>query len=94
MFAPEKHLPSPATEKSYLTPPQLAKLWGVSPEKVYAFIRSGELRAINLASRPGGRPRYAIDPADVAAFERSRQVVTNSKRNAPRRKATPVKNYF
>lgn len=80
--------------QSYFTPPQLAKLWGVSPEKVYAFIRSGQLRAINLASRQGGRPRYAIDPADVAEFEGSRQVVANPTRGAPRRKATPVKNYF
>ncbi|MBL9165819.1 MAG: helix-turn-helix domain-containing protein [Planctomycetaceae bacterium] len=80
--------------QSYFTPPQLAKRWGVSPEKIYTFIRSGELPAINLASRRGGRPRYSIDSAEVAAFERSRQVVTNPTRGAPRRKGTPVKNYF
>jgi hypothetical protein len=51
-----------------LTPPQLAKRWGVSPDKVLAWIRSGELRASNIAKRAGGRPRYLIDPAEAEAF--------------------------
>ena len=38
-----------------LTPPQLAKEWGVDVDKVYAFIRSNELRATNTAIKPGGR---------------------------------------
>src|SRR5437660_5835359 len=43
--------------KVKLTPPEVAKMWGITPEKVIAFIRSGELRAINVATRLGGRPR-------------------------------------
>ena len=51
-----------------LTPPQLAERWSVGPDKVLAWIRSGELRASNIAKRAGGRPRYLIDPADADAF--------------------------
>jgi excisionase family DNA binding protein len=57
-----------------LTPPQLARRFGVGPDKVLAWIRSGELPAINGAAKPNGRPRYLIDKADVEAFEAQRQV--------------------
>jgi hypothetical protein len=70
-----------------LTPPQVAKLWGVSPEKVIGFIRRGELRAVNLASRLGGRPRYRIDPRDMEAFERARTAIP--KLSPRKRKAPP-----
>jgi hypothetical protein len=36
------------------------------------WIRSGELRAVNAATHAGGRPRYLIDLADIAAFEAAR----------------------
>lgn len=55
-----------------LTPPQIAERLGVSPEKVIAWIRSGELKAVNVATKPNGRPRWAVDEADLAAFERRR----------------------
>jgi excisionase family DNA binding protein len=59
-------------ERSKLTPPEVARLWGVSPDKVLAWIAGGELRAVNAATRPGGRPRWLIDRADLAAFEAAR----------------------
>lgn len=61
-----------------LTPAQLAEIWQTSTDKIGVLIRSGELRAINIAKRTSRRPRYLIDPADVEAFERSRQVVPAS----------------
>ncbi|MHC4176873.1 MAG: hypothetical protein ACYSWU_05170 [Planctomycetota bacterium] len=57
-----------------LTPPVLAKRWGIGHEKVLQFIRAGELRALDLASPDSTRPRYRIDVADVAAFEQARTV--------------------
>jgi excisionase family DNA binding protein len=60
-------------DRTKLTPPELARRWGVSSDKVRAWIESGELRAINLATRPSGRPRYRIDLADVLAFEQRRE---------------------
>lgn len=61
-------------EKRKLTPPEVARLWGITGDKVIRFIRAGELRAINAAS-PGRnrRPRYLIDVDDLADFERRRE---------------------
>lgn len=65
---------SMAKTNTKFTPPQLARLWGIGYDKVVAWIRSGELRAINAATTPGGRPRYLIDEADIKSFELRRAV--------------------
>ena len=62
-----------------LTPPEIAKRWGVSPEQIIRFIRSGELRAINVATNPAGRPRFLIDIRDLQVFEQRRSVSPTSK---------------
>ncbi len=83
--------------KQKVTPPELAAIWGVGPAKVLRLIRSGELRAINLATRGCKRPRYAVDLEDVAAFERARAVVPLSEVNATRqlrRRSQTTKDYF
>ena len=85
-------------ERRKLTVPQLSRVWGVSTNKVLEFVRRGELRAINLASHRSTRPRYAIDIADIAAFEKSRQVVPDGgEATTPklrRRAPGTVKEYF
>lgn len=59
-------------ERTKVTPPELAARWGVNPDKVLFFIRSGELKAFDASLLPGqGRPRYLIDEADIEAFENS-----------------------
>jgi len=50
-----------------MTPTQAA-------DKVLTWIKSGELRAVNIATNPRGRPRYLIDLKDVEAFEARRSV--------------------
>jgi hypothetical protein len=62
-------------ERRKCTPPQVAKMWGCDVLKILRVIRTGELRAINVAS-PGRnqRPRYLIDVADLEDFERRREV--------------------
>lgn len=62
-----KHLPP-----RKLSPREVAALFGISPDKVLAWIHSGELQAVNVATRPGGRPRWRIDQADLMAFEQRR----------------------
>lgn len=62
-----------ATEEPWLTPPQLAKKFAVGVEKVLAWIRNGELRAVNVAQTTGGRPRWRISPAALEAFIRRRE---------------------
>ena len=64
----------PASSRRKLTPPQLAKQWGIDVAKVLHWIRSGELRAIDACTRRGSRPRYLIDQADIAVFEERRSV--------------------
>jgi hypothetical protein len=85
-------------KRQTLTPPQLAKQWGVSTTKVKHFIRTGELRAFNLAASNCHRPRYVIDVADIEAFKRARQVVPDGGESTTtklrRRAAASVKEFF
>lgn len=55
-----------------LSPPQVAELTGSAPETVIEWIKTGFLKASNLAT--GQRPRYMVKPADLDAFLASRQV--------------------
>lgn len=75
------------TERAY-TPPQLAKRWAVSPDRIRAMIRSGRLAAFNLAD-PGERPQFRIGADAVEAFERGQEVQTPVRRQA-RRRLPPV----
>lgn len=58
----------------FLTPPQVGELLGVGHDKILTFIRSGELSAVNLAARCGGkRPRWRISRDDLDDFLRRRR---------------------
>ena len=71
--------------KRKVTPVELAREYGVCPSKIHEWIRSGELRAINAARSPNGRPRYLIDRADILDFE-DRRAVLPPEPPAPRRR--------
>ena len=78
-----------------LTPPELARQWRIKPEKILAWIRSGELRAINVATEQRGRPRYLIEPDEVEAFEQRRAVVERPVLNRRRgQRSNGVPHYF
>jgi len=70
------------TAKTRITPPELARRWGISPDKVLSWIRNGELRAVNVATNSNSRPRFVIDEKDIAAFEERR--ANGSKQTPPR----------
>lgn len=56
------------------TPPALARLLGVRADTVVAWIRAGELPAVDV-SRPGTqRPRYRVLPDEWERFLRRRAV--------------------
>jgi excisionase family DNA binding protein len=78
-----------AEQKKKLTPAEVAELWGVAASTVIGWIKSGRLRAVNVSKNASSqRPRYRIDSADLADFERLRQV--GAPEPAPsRRKKTP-----
>jgi transposase len=84
---------TPARQKT--SPPKLAKRWGIDSSKIIGWIRSGELRAVNLATRTTGRPRWAIDEADIELFEARRSATPPLKTaRRQRRKNTSVIEFF
>lgn len=88
--------PAPGAEVNrLLTPPEVARRWRVRHDKVLTWIRSGELRAINVATKPDGRPSYRVDPDDLRAFANRRTVVTSPRQpKRKRRQKQPSKEYF
>jgi hypothetical protein len=64
--------------KTVLTPPEIAEQLGTAPETVIGWIKSGQLKGANLAT--DHRPRYVVDPVDLAAFLKSRQPQPPAKR--------------
>jgi hypothetical protein len=58
-----------------LTPPALAKLWGLKASTVVGWIRSGELRAFDVARKGTTRPRYRIPVSALSEFQEKRQAV-------------------
>ncbi len=55
-----------------LSPPQLARRWKVSNDKILRLINNGSLKAINFAVSPTGRPRYRIRLSEIERFEEAR----------------------
>jgi hypothetical protein len=80
------------------TPPEVARRYRVATKKVLAWIRKGELRALNLANRGCSRPRYSITPEALAEFERARTVVPDGGESTTqrlrRKAAAGVREYF
>jgi len=80
-------------DNRFLTPPQAARMIGVSAEKIAHFIHLGELVAVNLSM--GNRPRWRIAPEALQAFLKSR---SNHQKPTPKPKRrsplpTPAKEY-
>ena len=48
---------------------QLSERYSVSQHTILAWIRGGELRAVDVSRNPGGRPRWRITEKALAAFE-------------------------
>lgn len=71
----------------WITPNELARRWGVNGDKILQFIRSGELKAANFATRLDGKPRYKIAPSEVIRFETARTVQPPAPKTPRRRKA-------
>ena len=79
-----------------LTPPALAKRWGITPEKIIAFIRRGELRAFDVASPGSNRPRFRIPADAVVEFENRRSAKQPAKvaRRKRKKQDDSFVNYF
>ena len=77
-----------------ITPPALARRYGVSAEKIIGWIRSGELRAVNVAAKPSGRPRWRISESDIEHFEVRRAAVTTKTTRRRRKPAAGIIEFF
>ena len=77
----------------FLTPPQVAKILGVSADHVVKFIGRNELRAVNTSLSP--RPRWKVDPAELQAFilRRSNGEPTAIPSRRRKRQEPPAKHY-
>jgi hypothetical protein len=68
--ATPSHLPPRSTpDLVYLSPQQVARMWGTAHDKILEFIKNGELAAFNVAAKTSSRPRYKITLAAVKQFE-------------------------
>jgi hypothetical protein len=72
-----------------LTVADVASRYRVSPDKVRAWIRNGELAAINTASRRYGKPRFVVTEEALANFERSRSAAAPTPARSRRRGRRP-----
>lgn len=76
------------TNNGMISPPTYAKRLGIKPEKVLTWIRTGELRAIDISFNPGlGKPRYRISETDIIAFENRRASQPDSKSQRRQKKS-------
>lgn len=66
-------------QRTWLTPPEVGRRYGIKPERVIAMIRAGIIHAIDVASPGSRRPRFRVHEADLIAFEVSREVKPASK---------------
>jgi hypothetical protein len=75
-----------SNRQRFFTPPEIATRLKIGVDKIHVWIRSGQLRASNLATKATGRPRYAIDERDLEEFIASRTVSPQIKIKSSRRK--------
>ena len=79
----------------YLSPSDIAVSRGVNTIKVLTWIKTGELKAVNVATCAGRLPRWRISPADLEAFDAARAAVPQQPvTRRPRQKAGHVVEFF
>jgi hypothetical protein len=63
----------------------VAKLLGIDAAKVLNWVHRGELTGVNVADRPGRRPRWRIADPELQRFLRARQSAAAPIMARPRR---------
>ena len=82
-------------KRSLFLPREIAAMYRISINKVLAWVRSGELKAINVGRDNAKRPRFLIPVESLSAFEASRASrppATKAKRR--RRQPADVKSFY
>lgn len=85
---------STSTGTCWLTPPAIAEQLGIDPLKVISWIRSGELRAIDVAAKTSSRPRWRVSQVAFNDFLQRREARPAVKPARKRRKAANIIEFF
>jgi excisionase family DNA binding protein len=73
----------------------ICERFGVGEHSVLAWIRSGELRAVNVGRRPGAKkPRWRITQEALAAFELARTPTPPLRRGRRRKRPADVIEFY
>lgn len=78
-----------ANARAKSTVPQLADEYGVTQHTVLGWIRSGELAAVNVARKSGGRPQWRISREAIERFEAGRTATPKPAATKTRRQKSP-----
>jgi excisionase family DNA binding protein len=74
---------------------EVAEHYGVSEHTVLAWIRSGELRAVNVGRRPGaGKPRWRVSQAALEAFEALRTPAPPAPRGRRKKRSAEICEFY
>ncbi len=76
------------------TPPNIAEMLGIKVDKVHAWIHAGELKAVNIAQKRSGRPRWRILDEHLHEFLQSRASTKPVRRHRRRKKTYKGTQYF
>lgn len=79
--------------RTTITPKAYAQQLGVSENKVLAWIRTGQLKALNVASSVRNRPRWKITAEARREFEDSRTAKPSESATATLRRRTSYERY-
>ncbi len=84
----------PDTPNRGMTPRETARFLRVRLDRVRAWIRSGELGAVNMAESRVGKPRFVILPHHLAAWEVARRAAQPAPKKRQRQKQTVGTDYY
>jgi hypothetical protein len=87
-------LPADTTAARGLTVEEAAKRYRVSPDKIRAWIKSGQLKAINTTDVACARPRFVVLPESLRDFEQRRGVGSSPKSPPKRRRQAGQIDYY
>lgn len=69
----------------WLSIPAIARSRGLKPQKVLAWVKSGELRACNMVQNTASRARWKVHRDDLAVFDLKRSNRASIPVSRPRR---------
>jgi hypothetical protein len=92
-FSLERLRDRPAASQESFSVADLCRRYKVGADKIYGFIRRGELIAINLAANLSSRPHWRVTHESVEAFE-SRRSSAPPPKPARRRRRPVARDYY